>query len=460
MDTGIRQLERKRWFAPALGLIGVVAWLIPAYYTLTVRSHDRFWGDPRFFYYWPATQVAQGRGFLNVMTVQYGQPVPSASHPPGFVALLAGFYRLGLQSPQAMRYALCVMTAATVVIIGVLVGRLANERAGLIAAIIAAVYPNIWISSTLLMSETLLLFGLALGLLGFYGFTQQAPRLSRLVVCAVGFTLAASARPEILVLFPVVIVPLVLSRRRALAPRTRLGFLVVAAVIPLCVFGPWYAYNASRFERPVLVSTGFGQTLLTGACDDVFHGPMIGYWSVACTAQSFPPKPEPGAVPDESLLDEYFRKRALRYYSYHKRQVPLVVLARMGRMFGVYHPADQNTIDSYVDHRGSFQLVRASQIAFWVLCLIGVAGFVQWRRRKIPVYPFVAIFALVVVVEAITFGNTRYRVAIDLCLVLLAATVIDRMIALGAGRVRRPEARAADVAPFGGGPSGQEAPNG
>ncbi|HET8930175.1 MAG TPA: glycosyltransferase family 39 protein [Acidimicrobiales bacterium] len=423
-DQAWRARAGRRWFELSLGVVAFVAFAIPAYYTASVRAHQTFWGDPRFFYYWPATQVAQGRGFLDVLTMQFGQPVPSASHPPGFITLLAGFYKLGFQSPQAMRYLLCIMSAATVVVVGLLVARVIGRRAGLIAAGIAAIYPNIWISSTLVMSETLFLFGLSLGLLGFYAFFER-PRSRSVAVASIGLTLAASARPEILVLFAVMIVPVIFSRRRSLATPQQFRLVVLAAVFPLLVFAPWFVYNLNRFERPVLVSTGFGQTMLTGACDSVFYGERIGYWSVNCTANSHPPEPAEGDVPDQSVLDAYYRKRAIRYYSYHKSQVPLVVAARIGRMFGVYQPKQQNFADRYVDKRGSYDLVRASQFSFWVLGLLSIPGLILWRRRKIAIYPLVGIFAIAVVVEALTFGNTRYRVGVDLCAVLLAATAID-----------------------------------
>jgi 4-amino-4-deoxy-L-arabinose transferase-like glycosyltransferase len=324
------------------------------------------------------------------------------------------------------------MCAASGVLVGALIAKLLSPRAGLIAASIAAIYPNIWISSTLLMSETLMLFGVMLGLYGFYAFTRK-PRWFSAVVASVGLTLAASARPEMLVLFAVVLVPLIWSRRRALTTAVRIELLVLVAVVPLVVFAPWFVYNLNRFDRPVLVSTGFGQTMLTGACDSVFYGERIGYWSVSCTADSNPPRPAAGEVPDQSVLDEYYRKRALRYYSHHKSQVPLVVAARIGRMFGVYKTKQQNFADRYVDMRGSYELVRASQFSFWLLGLLSIPGLVLWRRRKIAVYPLVAIAAIAVIVEALTFGNTRYRVGIDLCAVLLAATTIDWAI----GRLRR-----------------------
>jgi len=431
-DVAVRTRLGRRWFELSLGVVGVVAFAIPAYYSYSVRAHQRFWGDPRFFYYWPATQVAAGRGFLDVLTVQYGQPVPSASHPPGFIVLLAGFFKAGFESPQSMRYLLSVLSAATVVLVGLLVARLIGKRAGLIAAIIAAFYPNIWISSTLLMSETLVLFGLMLALYGFYAFSRR-PTWQWAAVASLGLTLSASARPELGVLFVVALVPMIWSRRYALSNVVRIKFLVLVTVIPLLVFGPWFVYNLHRFEHPVLVSTGFGQTMLTGACDSVFYGKYIGYWSVSCTADSHPPEPAEGDVPDQSVLDEYYRKRAVRYYSHHKSQVPLVVAARIGRMFGVYQPKQQNFADRYVDKRGSYDLVRASQFSFWLLALLSVPGVVLWRRRRIALYPLVGIALIAVVVEALTFGNTRYRVGIDLCAVLLAATAIDWLI----GRLQR-----------------------
>ena len=55
--------------------------------------------------------------------------------------------------------------------------------------------------------------------------------------------------------------------------------VVLAAVV---VIGPWIVFNASRFDRPILLSTNDGTALRGASCDSVFYGPETGLWSLAC----------------------------------------------------------------------------------------------------------------------------------------------------------------------------------
>ncbi|MET0884133.1 MAG: hypothetical protein ABWZ13_08265, partial [Acidimicrobiales bacterium] len=95
-----------------------------------------------------------------------GPPVyePSAGHPPGYVLYLAAYGVIGLDSPLANRLASGIAGAAAVGLIGIaarMIGRWAGlgerggDRAGLLAAFLAAIYPNLWINDALILSESL-----------------------------------------------------------------------------------------------------------------------------------------------------------------------------------------------------------------------------------------------------------------------------------------------------------------
>ena len=96
-----------------------------------------------------------------------GPPVlePSAGHPPGYVLYLAAFGVVGLDSPLANRLASGIAGAAAVALIGIAarlrraMGRTGGpgsaDRAGLLAAFLAAIYPNLWINDALILSESL-----------------------------------------------------------------------------------------------------------------------------------------------------------------------------------------------------------------------------------------------------------------------------------------------------------------
>ena len=388
-----------------------------------MRSGQQLRGDGLYSYYWGAENLLTGHPFVSFGSTLLPHTLPDAKHPPGFVTMLGILYKLGFHSPTSLMYWNCVLGASIIVLIGILLAKLVSERAGIVGALICAVYPNIWINDTLLMSETLMMFGYTLGLLGVYAFHRR-PTWQRVVVASAGFTIATSARAETIVLFGIVILPLVLARR-SLPLRRRMALLGVAAILPLVVFVPWTVYNQSRFAEPVYLSTGFGSTMAATTCGSAFYGPNTGYSSSACLRRYAPPQPKNGKPLDQSEVGAYMQRRALRYISDHRRRFPKVVVAREARILGVWNPSQQDVMDSYIQQRGSVRLTRVARWAFWVLALLSIAGAIVWRRRHIPLYPLVAEIGLTAVVIALTFGNTRYRCGVEICLVLLAATAID-----------------------------------
>jgi 4-amino-4-deoxy-L-arabinose transferase-like glycosyltransferase len=453
--------------------IGALGLALRCYYTASVSSKQHFGGDAYFFYYWPGVQLARGHGYLDYQSLLYGYPIPGAEHPPGFVAVIALLYKLGFHSPTEMRYAMCLLGSATIVVLGLLVSRLISKRAGIVAALLTAFYPNVWINDTLLMSETLTLFGVALALLGVYGFFQR-PTWKHVLVASAGLTVAASARPENLALFALVILPLILARR-SIDVRGRLRLVAVAALLPLLVFVPWTVYNNARFSRPVTLSTGFGQTVQVATCDTTFSGPNIGNWSLTCartyktglgspTAPSVPPKqlqaylkvvraagtyaqahgdlppahldrklPPQGHYKDQSVDNDIFLRQSLRYLWDHKTEVPKVVFVREARTLELWNPSQTNSLNVFAQ-RGSIRLVSSSQWMFWALCLLSLAGAATFRRKKIILYPLTMQMLLVAAVVGVTFGSTRYRAPLELCLVILSAAAIDTFLAWGRRR--------------------------
>src|SRR5262249_44580438 len=62
------------------------------------------------------------------------------------------------------------------------------------------------------------------------------------------------------------------------------------------------------------------------------------------------------------------------------------------------------------------------------LAVLGVGGAVILRRRRVPIFPLVAMAADVVIVTLLTYGNTRFRATLEPILVLLAAVTVDAAV--------------------------------
>ena len=58
---------------------------------------------------------------------------------------------------------------------------------------------------------------------------------------------------------------------------------------------------------------------------------------------------------------------------------------------------------------------------------LAVYALVLMRKRRVPISPMVAIFAMVTIAAAISIGITRYRVGADVALVVLGGVGVDAL---------------------------------
>jgi hypothetical protein len=247
----------------------------------------------------------------------------------------------------------------------------------------------------------------------------------------------AMTRSEQILIFPLVVLPVVLrvnwgNWRRAIT------WLVVAALVLLLVLVPWTIFNLGRFQRPVLLSNGFGPAVATANCQPAYYGPDIGYGELSCLY--------PFYGGDQSLSDGKYLHNGLKYAEGHLSRVPLVIFAREGRTFGFWNPFQQTSIDA--QWMGTWVGVsRLEMISYWLLLVPAGIVAVAFRRRRIPLYPLLAFVVTVVVAVGTGIGDPRYRAAAEVPLVLLAAAGIDNLIARGRGSPQHREEPWAEIEP-------------
>lgn len=358
--------------------------------------------------------LAHGQGFRRVF-----EDVRTAEHPPAHIVVVAFLDLLGAHSTGAQKAGLGLVGTGTVVLTGLLGRRLASPRVGLVAAAIAAVYPMLWLPDAALMSETTSTFCVVLTLLAATSLAER-----RTVPAAVGLGAAIGlttlARGEALGLLVVLLLPLVLLVARRDLRRAAVLLAVGAAAFAV-VLAPWAIRNASVFSRPVLVSTN-GDGVWVGAnCGPTYYGSLIGSWVFACYGRT-----PPG---DEAAQSVVYRKRGLRYARHHAGRLPLVLLAREGRLLDVYRPWTQGVFLAGAEGRKATGS-RAGLAMYWLLLPLGLAGVVLlWRRRRdgARLVVLLAPVVLVVVVGALVYGSTRFRTSAEPSLVIAAAVSLDAL---------------------------------
>jgi 4-amino-4-deoxy-L-arabinose transferase-like glycosyltransferase len=316
-----------------------------------------------------------------------------------------------------MRFTVAIAGIATLVVVALLVRDLAGPRAGLIAGGIVAVYPNLWAADALIMSETFAALFTALTL--YFGYRLwRAPTNLNAIGAGVACALATLSRGELLLLVVFVVLPVLVALRTVpMRRRVQLGGIVVATLA--LVIAPWVAYNLSRFDEPVFVSSGDAGVLAGSNCDITYYGDEIGYWNGFCTSGDL--------AEEESVRARRKRSAAFTYAREHLERLPLVAAARVGRLWGVFKPFEM--ADDHRNEGRPFGVSIAGWATFWVLAVAAIAGAVALRRAGVPIAPLVGVLVAMTLTAAVFYGHPRFRVPADVVIVAFAAIGIDAFVA-------------------------------
>jgi 4-amino-4-deoxy-L-arabinose transferase-like glycosyltransferase len=411
-----------------LGLIAFVGFALRLGYVLIYRRPKLPLGGDSVFYSGAANLLAQGHGFVEPLSLFTAHPQQSAGHPPLYLLWLtmASVVWPHQSATQLVHMVwTCVLGTGTIVLIGLAGREIAGKRVGLIAAVLAALYPNIWVQDGMLLSESAAIFTVALILLLAYRFVNQ-PSLWRLVWLGAACGLGALARPELLLTVPLVLLPLGLMVKRT-PWRTKLTWVVAGGVAAGIVIAPWIGYNMTRFEEPVTFSTNAGGTMAAANCKSTYYGTIIGYKDYECAAEVWEraAKRNPNWEElDASQKDSAVRKEAMRYVDKHLDRLPVVVLARWGRILGVYEPFQEVKTNEIFLRQGRV-VGYAIVWCFWISGLLAIIGLFLLRRRHVPIWPLLAFLFIVLVAVGSTFAQTRYRTPMEVSVLLLAAVTLD-----------------------------------
>lgn len=413
--------DRRFW--RILLLIALAALVLRVGYVAFAKTNQPVQGD-QLFYNAEANRLARGDGFLEPFdpqalsrgVIREGKD-PAADHPPLTVIVLAPVSFVTSQALIPQRLTMAVLGTVAVVIIGLLARRLAGDRAGWIAAGIAAIYPNLWVNDGLIMSETIATLVVALALFYAYRLIREPNIWNALIVGAL-CGLAALTRAELVLLVPLLVVPAALvARSVATAQRWKLaGIGVLAAAV---LIAPWVGYNLARFEEPTYLSTNDGIALLGSNCDSVYYGDGIGLTDLKCLG--------PNPRGDQSVDSKIFRDRAFDYIRDHKKRAVLVAFARVGRTWSLYRPWDMVSYNKGEGREG--WVTTLGLIAFYPLLIAAVGGWVVMRRRRRRSWPLLVPALIVTIASAATYGQTRFRVPAEPTIVVLAAVAIAAVVA-------------------------------
>lgn len=440
-DVSTAPAEVARWFAPAVALVAIGGLVLRWWYLVTSRvdRQPTFNQGDAFWYSAVANNLAAGKWFENPF---YGDP--TADHPPLTILVLWPASKFFDGSTYAQRFTMVLLGTATIVLVGLIGRRLAGPTAGVVAAVAVALSPSLWINDVVIMSESLTALLVAV-VIGLGVLLAERPTHRMAVATGAACGLAALARAEIALFLPLMAWP-ILALRGDAERRVRLVRMGLAAGATALVIAPWSLWNLTRFQEPVAISTNDGLTLLGANCD-VTYGSLKGGWTLSrCTSPVMETldqrKPADGPTAfdepcadssqkrppcwDPSTKSKIMRDEALSYVRQHLDEVPGVVLARHGRVWGWYR-MDQAASAGFFEGRKP-TVTRYGFYTTWAMAPFVLVGLVSLRRRGVSLLPFVAPWAVVVVVTTLFYGLVRFRVPYDLAACLLVGVAVAALV--------------------------------
>jgi 4-amino-4-deoxy-L-arabinose transferase-like glycosyltransferase len=210
-------------------------------------------GDP-YFYDLFGRSLAAGKGYLNMWGT------PTAQWPPGYPIVLAAIYKVfghSILLPKLLNVALGTATCLLAYLIG---KRVFSGAVGIVAALALAVFPSQVFWPTLLLSETLATFLVALiAYLAIVSLVSLSWWKAVIVGVLIGATSLVRGETVLLAL-PLALVWAVGYR----SLRTGLRYGAITLLATGLIILPWVVRNWVVMDYPILISTGSAENLIGG----------------------------------------------------------------------------------------------------------------------------------------------------------------------------------------------------
>jgi 4-amino-4-deoxy-L-arabinose transferase-like glycosyltransferase len=378
-----------------------------------------FGGDQSMFYY-HAIEIAGGRGYHVPDSTE-----ATAYYPIGYPAILAGLFWIFDRVPFVGHEMMVVaggfhvlVSVATVALTFVVGRRLLGPRAGLVAAALMAVFPNLIYQVTSLQLETTFLFlsMAALAIIVDHDWSSGPPTRKRLLVFGAVLAISVMVRPFSAPLLLGVLLALLAVgvgwRRALLATAVPVAVLVVA-------LAPWTIRNAVELDAFVPSSTNMGDTLCIDRGEDATGGFR---WAdhEGCVDPDLPEVERNAGNTD----------KAIEFVVEHPGRELHQVVRRARRMFAEDHDGIMatETMGSGVifsDGTRTFY-ERAGDWYFFAVLAAAVVGLPRLARRS-PRPERRLVLALTIallVIPLLLWGNPRFHIPLAPFLALSAAALL------------------------------------
>ena len=363
---------------------------------------------------------------------------PSAYFAPGFpyflalVDILDGHETRRDGAIHPARISQAVLGTITVALIGLVALELFGEVAGLIALVLAAVYPVLIELSVTLVAENLLT---ALVLAAVYAALRV--RRARSAWASYAWVAGTGVLAGLATLTHengiVLLIPLILavwSGRPRLRPRSLAAPVLLIATVALTIV-PWTIRNAVVMHHFIPVSDEAGITLVGTYNVASAADPQLAYkWRVFYGIPGERALIRESPTLTEPQIGARLERQALHYISAHPFSPFAVAFHNTLRMFELEGSFAWQASAAAVSLPTN--TARVGIFSFWLLCLLAIAGAFTRLARSAPTWVWVVPLLLALSVVVVNVETPRFREPVDPFLVLLAAAGV----ATAVGRLR------------------------
>ncbi|MBN2185143.1 MAG: glycosyltransferase family 39 protein [Candidatus Krumholzibacteriota bacterium] len=309
--------------------------------------------------------------------------------PPGYPLFLRAIYTVfGDYNYKAVFVIQGLLSLMTVFMIYSITVRVSNRTAGLAAAGIAAIYPNLLAYNLTTLTESLSVF---LVVLILYLMTSRSREAISSILAGVFLSAAYFVKPSILFFTPGII----------LGVKKRMTFLITLAAI----LGPVFIYGS-------LSGTGEGR------------GPVLLYKAYNPRAAETPVfSMEETELGDEGTSGEEYLEETINFISGNKWKTLDIIYYKSSLLIS-------RGWDSFVlkdISRNNRHLTNILIYGYIPVMLLGFAGLIRFIDRDNRVVAWMMISYLVIHI-IITIFKLRYRLLIEPMMIIYSGITISRMI--------------------------------
>lgn len=397
LSSPIPYLEKNK--RPILGLVITLYVLAGVIYSLYLGSNFRYLPDEVDYFTLASNLAFKGQYSLDGSQL-------TAYRPPGYPLFLAPFRLLGMNIIGLRMVNFFVLGFCIFILYKILQEQF-SSLAGLIAALLVALYPVVFYTAGTLYPQTL---ASLLLILSIYLFTSEPAQNWKILLAGLlAGWLILTVPTFIFLLLVLALWSWIYQKERITA---RISLLLVPAIL---VVGAWSLRNFAVFNTFVFVSTNSGENLLLGNSENTTPngGRTIDFSSYERQAAGL----------NEVQRDQYFRDQAISYIKAHKLTSLKMYFLKLVNFFNYRNELVTNSEAS----TASDILLLVTFGLLLLLALIRLA-----LSKSLPLTPFeillTAIYVVGALVSAVFFTRIRFRVPLDFMLIMLVGVFIGGIL--------------------------------